>query len=222
MKRVLVIAVAAMVATMGVQAKQKTKYYKTKHEVQVSIGTASNSEIVSGFGNAFEALGEAVITSIMTAGQAMAFDSYDNESYTPAIAVGYYYNVTPLIAVGGYAAYNGMNRDVIANIKTENSHKKEKVGESSRSNYSLMPSVKFHWVRKKNFGFYSKLGVGFTMMTEKCKSDEGGKSESETDTMFDFDITPFGVDGGSEYLRGFVELGMGEQGVLCAGLRYKF
>ena len=129
------------------------QYYNTKHEVQLSVGSASNSEIISGLSEAFGSLGEIMVTSIMTAGNVYAFDSYENEKYLPSLAVGYYYNVSKMVAVGGYFAMNGMTRDIYGHVKTQSRDSKKKIGESDRYNFSLMPSVKLHWVRTKYFGF---------------------------------------------------------------------
>jgi hypothetical protein len=37
-----------------------------------------------------------------------------------------------------------------------------------------------------------------------------------------FQGTGIGLEAGSEAIRAFAELGFGEKGTLCAGLRYKF
>jgi hypothetical protein len=41
-------------------------------------------------------------------------------------------------------------------------------------------------------------------------------------TSFIFQATAVGAEFGGERFRGFVEAGVGEKGLLCAGLRYKF
>ena len=46
--------------------------------------------------------------------------------------------------------------------------------------------------------------------------------KDETLTNFMFQATALGAEFGGEAFRGFVEAGLGEKGVLCAGLRYKF
>ena len=48
------------------------------------------------------------------------------------------------------------------------------------------------------------------------------KAKDETLTTFMFQATALGMDFGGEQFRGFVEAGIGEKGLLCAGLRYKF
>ena len=40
--------------------------------------------------------------------------------------------------------------------------------------------------------------------------------------LFNWQLSLIGVEAGSPYMRAFAELGFGEQGIVCAGLRYKF
>ena len=47
-------------------------------------------------------------------------------------------------------------------------------------------------------------------------------AKDETLTTFMFQATALGAEFGSEQFRGFVEAGVGEKGLLCAGLRYQF
>lgn len=204
----------------GTSASAQAQYYETENEISVSIGTASNSEILGAISDFSSVLASALVTGIITGGQYVGYADYSDKSYTTPIAVGYYRHLSKLIAVGGYAAYNGVKRDIYAKWQDSNNNTTtEKIGKARRNNFSLMPSVKFHWVRTKNFGFYSKLGVGATLSHE---SQEGDSKYTNSQVFFNFDITPIGLDAGSQAFRGFLEFGMGEQGVLCAGLRYKF
>ena len=85
-----------------------------------------------------------------------------------------------------------------------------------------MPTVKFNFVRKKNFGLYSKAGLGVTYRTESIDYDDGSEDYSEKALLFNWQLSFIGVEAGSPYMRAFAELGFGEQGIVCAGLRYKF
>ena len=49
-----------------------------------------------------------------------------------------------------------------------------------------------------------------------------GLDKNKSLTAFMFQATALGAEFGGEQFRGFVELGVGEKGLLCAGLRYKF
>ena len=46
-------------------------------------------------------------------------------------------------------------------------------------------------------------------------------AQDETVTTFMFQATALGLEFGGN-VRGFVEAGVGEKGLLCAGLRYRF
>ena len=105
------------------------------------------------------------------------------------------------LAFGGVAAISGCKWDDESSAKS--------------TYFSLMPSVKYRWLNKKNFAMYSKAAIGLTI------NSESGNSKSETTTMFNWQASVIGAEFGGAF-RGFVELGTGEQGIILAGLRYKF
>lgn len=80
---------------------------------------------------------------------------------------------------------------------------------------SVMPVVKFAWLNRPHVGLYSKLaaGGGFAFTN-------GG--EAKDNFMFAFQATPIGVDFGGEQFRGFVEAGVGMQGIVSGGVRWLF
>ena len=221
MKRIELWMMAAVLTLCGTVSAQ-AQYYDTKNELNISIGAGANSEILSALSDFTSIMASTLVTGIVTGGHYVGYVDYDNESYTPPIAVGYYRHVSKLIAVGGYVGFNQYKRDMIGRWEATDgsSSHKDKIGEAKRTNFSLMPSAKFHWVRTKYFGFYSKVGIGVTFSSEK--QDTGDKDYSGSDTFFNYDITPIGLDAGTPQFRAYVELGIGEQGMGCLGLRYKF
>ena len=89
---------------------------------------------------------------------------------------------------------------------------------------TVMPSVKFNWLRKKNFGMYSALSAGVmfaSVSVDGAAKNADPDAKDETVTSFMFQATALGLEFGGNF-RGFVEAGLGEKGLLCAGLRYKF
>ena len=87
----------------------------------------------------------------------------------------------------------------------------------------MLPAAKFNWLRKKYFGMYSKVAAGVTFTSKKedyTKGSTGNRSESKVN--FNWQASVLGVEAGSPNVRGFVELGIGEQGVMVAGIRCKF
>ena len=168
----------------------------TRHEIGVYYGFASASDVLS------------TITSSISAAAG------DQSSFFGPIGVEYYYHVSPVVAVGGLASY--------ATCKAED--KKTKKDDLTESFITIMPSVKFNWLRNNGFGMYSALSAGLMFLS--VSFDDSVKAadpdaQKETKAKFMFQATALGVEFGGN-LRGFAELGFGEKGLLCAGLRYKF
>ena len=80
---------------------------------------------------------------------------------------------------------------------------------------SVMPVVKFAWLRRPHVGLYTKLGVGAGLALDN------GDTVEENITWAG-QVTPIGFDFGNESFRGFVEAGVGMQGLVAAGIRWLF
>ena len=168
-----------------------------KHEVGVFYGAGSASNVFS------------FITSSISAAAG------DQSSFWGPIGVEYYYNISPVVGLGAVAAY--------ASCKAED--EKTRKNDLTESFITVMPSVKFNWLRKKNFGMYSALSAGVMFFSISCNDNAKAndpKAKDESLTAFMFQATALGAEFGGEQFRGFVEAGVGEKGLLCAGLRYKF
>ena len=174
--------------------------YDTKHELAISYGIDGNSQII----DAFEAVGSAMVGV-----------SFDNEKYFGPISAEYFYHAKPWLGVGGILAYGKNKQDAMMGH--------DKIGESKNSYFTLMPAVKFDWLRKKHFGMYSKVAVGATLRSEKYNSSNNSNNDyTDSEVHFNWQASFLGIEAGSSTLRGFAELGTGEQGIVLAGLRYKF
>ena len=168
-----------------------------KHEVGVFYGFESASNVFS------------LVTSAISAAAG------DQSSFWGPVGVEYYYNISPVVGLGAVAAYAGCKAE------DDKTHKED----LTESFITVMPSVKFNWLRKKHFGMYSALSAGAMFASVKCNDNAKAadpNAKDETVTVFMFQATALGAEFGGEQFRGFVEAGVGEKGVLCAGLRYKF
>ena len=168
-----------------------------KNEIGVFYGFDSASNIFS------------IITSAISAAAG------DQSSFWGPIGVEYYYHVSPVVGVGAVAAYAGCKAE------DEKTHKDD----LTETFITVMPSVKFNWLRKKNFGMYSALSAGVMFASVKCNDNAKNadpNAKDETVTTFMFQATALGAEFGGQQFRGFVEAGIGEKGLICAGLRYKF
>ena len=187
-----------MMTAMSVNAQNG--YDDTKHEVAISLGVWSNSEII----DAFENVGGALVGA-----------RFENEKFTGPISAEYFYHVKNWLGVGGILAYGQCEQDVYFVGKKD--------GVSKNTYLTLMPAVKLDWLRKKHFGMYSKLAFGATLRNEKYDSDsDSSKDDSDSEVHVNWQASLLGMEFGGPTIRGFLELGTGEQGIALVGLRYKF
>ena len=202
MKKALFISVM-MVMMTAVSAMAQKVDYDGKHEVAVSYGWVSNSDWI----DVFEGVGAAMVGVTL-----------DGESYTGPIAIEYHYRVSPLVAVGGIGVYGSSKQDIYLMGKD---HGKD--GKMTNNYFTVMPSVKFDWLRTRNFGMYSKLAAGVTFRSEKMKYDKpGATNHSDNDVHFNWQASLIGAEVGGENIRAFAELGLGEQGMALVGVRARF
>ena len=172
-----------------------------RHEIGISYGVVPNSIWL-----------DVIIPSVFG-------ETHDNERYVGPIGLEYYYHTSPLVGVGAVAVIATNNQDAYSN-KVLKSHQ-------IKSYYSLMPSVKFNWLRKANWCLYSKVAAGATLahFSSEEHNENGkltGEKDSNNDVFFNFQASLLGIEVGSRQVRGFAELGIGEQGIGLAGVRYKF
>jgi len=168
---------------------------------------AQNSELKNEIG-LFYGFGSASnVVSIITGAFSGAVG--DQSNFWGPVGVEYYHHVTPVVAVGGIVSIAGCK------VKDKNNS----ASDFTESFYTFMPGVKFNWFRKEHFGMYSGVAAGIMIASGDTKGNPNVKGESEV--YFMGQGTALGVEFGGAF-RGFAELGFGEKGVLCAGIRYKF
>ena len=205
---------------------QAQDYYETKDEVAISFGAGTNTQIFNVFSELFGVMGSTLVSSMATGGQYVGYTTYDDESHIPAFSIEYFHHMNPWLSLGAIGCLNYSSSDMYCNWQDKNGNTtKEKVGHGKKCFATLMPAVKFDWLRKKNVGLYSKLALGATYMYEKevQDNDKGEKDlHDESDVLFNFQATFIGFEAGSQKVRGFAEFGVGEQGILSAGVRVKF
>lgn len=198
MKKLFMMLVVAMMATFVTYAQEG--YDDTKHEIAISVGVYSNSQWLDVYENMVSA-----ITGV----------KFDDESFTGPISAEYFYRTKNWLGVGGIFVFGQSKQDVY--------YDNTKDGEATNAYYTLMPAVKFDWLRKKNIGMYTKLGAGATLRHETIDGHSAStKDYNETAVHFNWQASLLGFELGSPKVRGFLELGFGEQGVALAGVRCKF
>jgi len=196
MKKIFLVIVAAMLVTTNVNAQE----FK-RHEFGISFGAFSNSNWI----DVFE---DALITTMT--GTSV---KYENEDFTGPFSAEYFYHINKIVGLGGIAVYGDRNKDVVSGSDV--------IGKGEDFYLTLMPAAKFEWLRSKHVGLYSKVGLGATLRSESIDYNDGDNYDDST-IHFNYQLSLLGVEAGSEVLRGFIELGVGEQGVAQIGVRCKF
>ena len=199
MKKFMIMVAAALMTVMSVNAQSED----LKNEISVSYGAGSLSQIGDGIGESF--------------GLIITNTEFDDGFILGPISVEYYCHLNnPRLAIGGIVSYSKWDSDIL----TKGSNQ-EKVGERKRNYLAVMPAIKWYWVNKNSFGLYSKGAVGAAFLNSTEKDFATNKSKDESSTHLMFQVSFIGVEFGKQF-RGFAEAGVGEQGFLQAGIRYKF
>ena len=199
MTKKLTFLFAALMAVVTLQAQDE----KPRHEIGVSYGVGV-SLIGDGIGHS---IGSGIFENLF------GYEWTDKKEFG-TLGLEYFYHLAdnPRVALGGILTYARYGEDV------EKGGVKQ--GDRKRTYVSLMPSVKYYYVDGKNFGLYSKAAVGVMLLN--VKSTMGGQSDSNSEVRFMGQASLLGLEAGSQNFRGFLELGVGEQGIALVGLKCKF
>lgn len=196
-KSVIFSAFVALMTIVGVQTAMAQDEFK--HEVAISYGALSNSQILDVF--------EEAITAPFQGGTTLK----DDKIFGP-ISAEYFYHLQPWIGIGGILVYGQKKGDLYSDSDNK------KIGEDKNTYLTVMPAAKFDWFRRANVGLYSKLGVGVTLRHDVSEDID----YDESNLHVNWQLTAIGVEVGSKQIRAFAELGTGEQGIFLGGIRCKF
>ena len=205
MNRIISMAIALI---MAINMNAQEGYEDTKHEVSITFGIEPTSQRIDNFKNLGGAIGYT-----------------DNDKYMEPISAEYFYHINKMLSLGAVFVYGNLKQDLYDRYSYSSYRTtliRERIGKSSNNYYTLLPTVKFNFLRKTHFGLYSKAALGATLRTESVKYNDEYYDVSKKVLILNCQFSLIGVEAGSPYLRGFAELGFGEQGVVCAGIRYKF
>ncbi len=197
-------AVFLLVITMMSVVNSMAQTDEPRNEIGISYGVGL-SLIGDGIGNG---IGAGIFDS-------MVGRKWTNDKQFGTLGIEYFRHLdNPKVAVGGILTYAQYSNDVEADDN--------KVGERTRRYITAMPAVKYMYINKRSFGLYSKLGAGLMYMNLKEKDNQTGKSDSNSKLYLGFQASLLGLEAGSQNVRAFVEVGVGEQGIFLAGLKCRF
>ena len=198
MKNKILLAVALVACAFMSMPAQAQDEEEPRHEIAVSYGVMPNSIWI----DIFSKIGGGIFG-----------ESSKNDHYVGPLGLEYYYHTSPLVGVGAVAVFANNNEDAFRNEQIKN-HR-------LRSYFTFMPSVKFNWLRN------SKVAVGASVarFSDQAYNENGkltGEKNITNDVFFNFQASLIGVEVGNQQVRGFAELGIGEQGIFLGGARFKF
>ena len=200
MKKSIILVALSFIATLNIFAQSE----QPRNEISISYGVGV-SMIGDGIGHG---IGEGIFDS-------MTGRNWTNDKQFGSLGVEYFYHLNdPRMAIGAIVTYSQYGEDV--------EYKGVKEGERTRRYITVMPSLKYYYINNKNFGLYSKVAVGPMLLSSKTKDVQTGQSSTDSKLYFMFQASLLGVEGGSQNVRAFLEAGAGEQGIVLAGLRFKF
>ena len=178
---------------------------KSRHEISVSYGYVTIPQAVDLIGTVGgEVLGGLFvgIADVFAPGVQEYPKIIDNGG-TGGISLQYLYSLNRTIKLGGTVCYEST------------------WGEwSNRSDYivhypAIMATSKFIWFNHEHFGMYSKLSLGLMLILD-------GKNEDKPIPMLAAQASSVCMEFGGKALRGFLETGWGNQGLLNFGVKFSF
>ena len=204
MKKILISLLAVCTLLLSVQASAQTLYYKQIHR----------NEISASYG--FSLLGTAIGTVINKADNLNEWLGIDEEIHIRnrgtkgVISLGYTHQLSKVVSVGGTMSLNSIGVEL-----------KDDTGSLTAANaniWMLMGTCKIDWFRTRSdiFGMYSKVGLGVMGI--------GGSLMEEfhkTVWLPTGHLSLVGLEVGRGF-SGFLELGVGMQGIVQAGIRARF
>ena len=173
---------------------------KDRNEFSIAYGQATIPQFAYVMGEVFGAM--------FSLGHA----SFENPHMFGAAGVEYVHYTNDWFGFGGTVLCDYMTAKTVSVDKDGN---KTPNGEFKLGCLSAMPLVKFAWLNRAHVGLYSKLAAGAGYFF-------ANGSDSKDNFSVAFQVTPVGMDFGGEQFRGFVELGLGMQGLANVGVRWLF
>lgn len=212
LRRIFTItALLLVVLTVAAETKQR-KYYR--HEIGVSSGLGVSID------NSFEKYQEHIREQYYYLGEGGGWF----RSILLIRNIHYYYNFNRRLAVGGSLSYTSSEEYFgYSEYSDVYIHGQSRMKQSS---YIIMPEIKWIWTDYRYMRLYMRGGCGLYMQTQRFKSDFYDSSilkrENRTVWMPAYQISPLGIEIGSNRLCFFTEMGYGLNGILQMGLIFRF
>ncbi|MBP5299974.1 MAG: hypothetical protein J6Y80_01085 [Victivallales bacterium] len=195
MKKITALLLA-LVLILPAQAKDKD----SRNEFSINYGYFTIPQFAYVFGG------------VLGAAFTLGHFTFDNTHMIGAAGVEYVHYVNGWLGFGAAAVCDYMTATAYS---VDGDGNKTPNGKYDLGYLSAMPVVKFAWLNRDHVGLYSKLAVG-------AGYSFANGDDVKSNISWSGQITPLGVDFGGQSFRGFVEAGVGMQGVVNAGIRWLF
>lgn len=193
MKKIITCIALAAVLSMPLQAQTRPS-----NEFALSYGTVSMLDIEMVLGSA-----------LVVAATGGTWNVKDMAS-TGALSAQYYHNFNDRTAVGAILTFEDFTGDAYS--------KDAYIGKYGAVSLSFMPAFRYTWLYKEHVGFYSQIAAGIDAMSEP----EQEINTKDISAQFAFQATLLGFEFGGRSVRGFLEGGVGTQGVVVGGIKFAF
>lgn len=174
--------------------------YSQEHQISAGYGVGSSNQILDVFEN--------IISTIFVPNA-----SLNETSSMGEFRLAYAYTPKEKWHFGVAFSYSQTDYDVANNGA--------KIGEQTNSYYTMAAETSYSYLKKEKLNLYSLLGAGATVAKSEQSQNSTNTSEDSTDTIFNFQVTPFGISYGKQW-GGFAEVGFGYRGILSFGAFYNF
>ncbi len=173
-----------------------------EHRFSAGVGTLTTNQ----FDDFFSAVARNIAGGIFNG------SSIENGSDLGEFRFSYAFTPGRRLAWGATISYNLSKYDIIKNSA--------KQGAQTSAYYTFAGEGTYYYLQKDWIRLYGLLGAGITMVGSKQKDLGGAVIDSETQSFFNFQVTPVGLSVGRR-LGGFAELGFGYRGVASIGAYYR-
>ena len=215
MKRVVVFCLALLTASVSLSAQTESESASASHswgDYRHSLSVTAG--LPSGYFLARELFVDIWVSAADHAGNSRFYGSYSME---------YHCQCLWWLRAGFKAVWEGDSHDVYAD--------KEKTtlkGHSFGHTAALMPSVQFTYFHSKYVELYAGIDAGAELMLRQTRYEEGYSDGNGNSSKLSYtwlpalNVTPFGMNVGNDRVYGLLELNVGSDAVVKAGLGCHF
>ena len=201
MKRLLTSVALLIISSFACLSKTD----ESRHEISVSYGYITLPQAVDLIGTVGGTVLGGIfvgIADVMVPGNLEYPKRIDNGG-TGGFSLQYLYSINRIIKLGGTVCY-------------ENTWGELNNGTEYIVHYpAIMATSKFTWFNRGHFGMYSKLSLGLMLVLD-------GKNEDKPIPMLAGQASSVCMEFGGNALRGFIETGWGNQGLVNFGIKLSF